>query len=531
MAKNIRVLFFLLALLPPPVHSQDQGGKCGTYRYVQRLYQKEKSTTDIVSIDREVFDMNELTISGKFRVHYDTAGVHEPALLDAGGSRIPNSYRQYIDTLKFFLDSVWRAEIDAYGFIPPPSDDDRGGGPEYDVYVVEFGGSTFGETVIEEFPVGPPKSNQQYTTYMRIENDFAGYRTKRDSAIAVTCAHEFHHAIQIGGSGLWEQKDFYFYEICAQSMEPTVFPHVKDYFLDLKPYYAQIDTWSLFRLNPQGSFLGYERAIWGHFLIKRYGPGIMKQIWEEMKTKRPVSASQSALNAFSTSVEREFNEFSIWNFYTGQFADSARYFPDAKLFPPLGISGTTTLVSNEDVFDQSAKPFTAHYFSVRTGYDSVFVSVTNTDYDEANSDMFTPYPFQLHVAPFQFDGSAKVFGDVYVKLAVSDPTHWKYNSFIRTGIVPQPPVLAFPNPFNPHASSLFLSIEGFIPDKSTTLSIFSPSMDLIYSKPVALTFFSGTQYAQWNGRDEKGNIVPSGVYLYVLSRGDQSIKGKFAVIR
>lgn len=527
MARNfntgIALLFFIIAF----TRAQDVGGKCGTFRYVERLHQKEKPGIDLVSVDREVLAKSELTSSGKFRVHYDTSGFNEPAMLDPQGNRIPGSYRNYIDTLKYFLDSVWRAEIDAFGFIPPPSDDTRGGGPEYDVYVVQFGGGTFGETVIEDFEVGPIKPNRQRTTYIRIENDFAGYRTKRDSAIAVTCAHEFHHAIQVGGSGLWDQKDFYFYEICAQAMEPTVFPHVKDYFLDLKPYYSQISTWSLFKLNTPG----YERAIWGHFLIRRYGPGIMKQIWDEMKTKRPVSASQSALNTFSTSLEREFNEFSIWNFYTGIFADSTRYFPDAKLFPPLGISGTVTLASNEHLFDQSATSFTAHYFTVRSGNDSVFFSVTNTDFNDANTDAFVPFPFQLRVAPFQFDGSTKIYNDMHAKLTVSDATHWKYNSFIRTGVVPQKPMPAFPNPFNPFASSLFLSTEGLNPDNSTALSIYSASLDLVYSKPAQFTFFSGTLYAQWNGRDDKGNVVPSGIYVYVLSKGSQTIKGKFAVIR
>lgn len=530
MAKRSRLIILIAALMTPIAYPQEVQGKCGTYRYVQMLNQEKKSAVDIASAEREIRTVNELTRSGKFRVHFDTAGIHEPAMLDVSGNRIPNSFRKYVDTLKFFLDSVWRAEIDEYGFIPPPSDDMRGGGPEYDVYVTQFGGGAFGETVIEqEFPVGPVKPNRQYTTYMRIENDFVGYRTSHDSAVAVTCAHEFHHAIQVGGSGLWNDQDFYFYEMSAQSMEPTVFPHVKDYFLDLKPYYTQISTWSLFRLNPQGVYLGYERAIWGHFLIKRYGPGVMKKIWEEMKTKRPVSASQSALNSFSTSLEREFVEFSIWNLYTGKIADSIRYFPDAKLFPSVGINGSTTLNGNDHLFEESAIPFTMHYFTVKDGSDSVFISVTNTNFTDINNDDFPPYPFQLLVSSNPFSGAADISGKVYAKLFVSDISNW---NFSVPGIVRDIPY-AYPNPFNPYSSLLRIPLSGLASGEMVDLYIFSISYDLVVNLSVKPNFdpISGTFCAQWNGKDDKGKIVSSGIYHYVLSKGSQTIKGKFAVIR
>lgn len=535
----VKVISFFIAVITIAIHfvfAQQEVEKCGTYRSVKLLHQKQKTTLELAMLERPAMQRSELTSSKRFRVHYDTSGINEPALLDANGNRIPQSYRQYIDTLKYFLDSVWRAEIDAFGFIPPPSDSGRGGGDEYDFYVVAFFDGTFGETVIEgDSPVGPPKTNQQYTSFIKIENDFAGYRTTRDSAVAVTCAHEFHHAIQVGGSGVWEMKDYYFYELCAQSMEPTVFPHVKDYIFDLKTYYSNISILPLFLLTTETvnarSFGGYERAIWGYYLIRKYGVGVMKAIWDEMKTKRPVSASQAALNTFSTSLEREFKDFVTWNFYTGKFADSVRYFPDAKLFPPLTISNSVVLNSDKQQFTLSARAFTTSFFTIRLGNDSVFIAVSNVNYNDAVNDYFTPFPFQLTVAPFPFEGSSKIYGDVYAQLTVSDQTNWSSDSFIRLGIIPQKPMPVFPNPYNPLASSLLFSTEGLTADNSVTLTIYSASMDLVYSRPAQFQWFSGTQYAQWNGRDNNGRVVPSGIYVYVLSRNGQSIKGKFAVIR
>lgn len=530
MGKIVKLFFFFVVSVGV-TYSQLADRKCGTYRYVHLLHQKQKTLTDIATILRPDLQKSELTLSGHFRVHFDTTGTNEPAMLNSSGTRIPNSYRRYIDTLKFLLDSVWRAEVETFGFIPPPSDDGRGGGDEYDVYVVQYGNGIYGETVIEDYKVGPDKYNQQYTTFMKIENDFMGYRTKGDTALAATCAHEFHHAIQVGGSGVWEEDYFYFYELCAQSMEPTVFPHVKDYIFDLKTYYNNISTMSLFQKSTSAINAGYERAIWGYYLMKKYGPGIMKRIWDEMKTQRPVGSSQTALNAFSTSVEREFAEFSTWNFYTGKFADSINYFPDAKLFPPINMSGNVILSTSDYVFEHSSRSFVANYYGVFAGSDSIFIAVVNTNYNDVYNETFLPFPFQLHVAPYNFSGSTHIYNDVFSKLDVSDPTNWKTNSFIRSGIISKKSLALFPNPFNPTASSLLISTEGITSDNAVTLTIYSASMDLIYSRPVQYKTFSGTQYAEWNGRGDDGRVVSSGIYFYVLSRGVESIKGKFAVIR
>jgi flagellar hook assembly protein FlgD len=103
-------------------------------------------------------------------------------------------------------------------------------------------------------------------------------------------------------------------------------------------------------------------------------------------------------------------------------------------------------------------------------------------------------------------------------------------SYIPIGINTK--TFCFPNPFRPDASSLLISLNGIRYSERVTLSIIEAStLDMVYSKAAEYTPFSGTQYVEWKGRDKNGYIVPSGVYLYILSDGEQIVKGKFAVIR
>jgi hypothetical protein len=66
-----------------------------------------------------------------------------------------------------------------------------------------------------------------------------------------------------------------------------------------------------------------------------------------------------------------------------------------------------------------------------------------------------------------------------------------------------------------------------------TLSILSTSLDRIYSAQQVSTVLPqlGRHVVRWDGRTEDGNIVGSGVYIYVIVLPTQTLKGKLAIIR
>ncbi len=529
MAKKISAYLYCLAIVLNSSFVIAQNEKCGTFREVDRHWKNKLSKTDRVLVSRPVRDTSTLTSNNKIRIHFDITGNNQPAMVDAAGNRIPNSYKQYIDTLRSILDSVWKAEIETYNFNAPPADSGRGGGDEYDFYITNFNDGTFGITNIEDdLPVGPAKPNQQYATFIEMDNDFGvGYRTKGIPALMATSAHEFHHAIQVGGSGVWENEFFYFYEICAEAMENTVFNDAKDYIFDVKTYFANISSTPLFQRRIDFNTAGYERAIWGMFLMKKFGTAIMKEIWEEIKNHRPVQASSNALNTFATSLEREFADFTYWNFFTGYRADVAKYYTDAGLFPTVSLIRSINVSGVKQDVQITTKSFTANYIKARMITDSAFVIVSNTNFTDAVNYSQQTFPFQLSFTSSSSSGLPAISNSIFAKFYVDNFLDWSYTA-IGTPTVP----FCFPNPLNPNSSSLLIALQGVQSNSYATLNIFSASsMDLIYSGNPSFKFFSGIQYAEWNGRDNNGAIVSSGVYLFVLSNGMVSHKGKFAVLR
>ncbi len=509
--------------------AQTENIKCGTFVNVRTSIENRRlKITSPYSETRPSLAASVLTKSQKIRIHYDTTGTNQPAMVTPSGVRIPNSYKQFIDTLRVLLDSVWNTEIEQFGFEAPPSDSARGGGPEYDFYVIDLGAGYFGQTIWEtSYPIGPTKINQQYPSFINIDNDCgAGFRTKGVQAMMATTAHEFHHAIQVGGSGVWEDQQFFFYEMCAEAMENKVFRDANDYLIDVRTYFTNFSTYPLFTKYSQTT-PGYERAIWGIFLMSKYGTGIMKDLWSGVRTERPVPAMNTVLNNYSTTVQREFADFSFWNFFTGYRADSARYYPEAKRLPV--VSFAQVLNASSGVQDQSIlqKSFVVSYYKISRGSDSAFCFIANTNMNDVLTDGQNTLSAKFSYTTSASAGYPLISSSIYGKFIADTPQLWAYGGFGN-----QSRAACFPNPFNPSTSSLLIPLDKFGALADATLSIYSAvDLSLVFTETAKYIPFSGIQYAEWKGRDNKGNLASSGVYLYVLSKGSTIVKGKFAVIR
>lgn len=466
-------------------------------------------------------DVSFVTPGGFFRIHHDTSGINTPGY--------------DLNLLAQALDSTYKFEITELGYTVPPSDGIEGGDNKYDIYLVNtiYYGFTTPET-----PIGNNKS----TSFITIDNDFSsGFATLGIDGARVTVAHEFHHAIQLGGYSADPQGDEFYYEITSTAFEEFVFDDVNDYYAYTESYFD----------NPERTFGrfssgndGYDLAIWNIFLQKKYGFGILKKIWElKADGQRAVRAIDNALAEEGSSFKQEMNEFGEWTYFTGHRASiTLPYFEEAKFYPLivpmlkvlyLPPSDNVTINSNA-----ASNNFLQFVDESQGRSDTLVAIVTNADIIgsfESSNPAITNFNFEL--ASDAVEGMIKVADNYFYNTALSTSNQLLFaqniilNNIANKIIQPSGFEYPYPQPFNySEHSKIDIPTSTNDEEDEAELYIFSSNMELIFSdKQEVFISRLNAPAVSWNGKDNEGDKVASGIYLYVTKRGSEIKKGKLAI--
>ena len=279
--------------LPAKFHSTYGVAACGTPVVNEALAALDESGPEyrrqlLKTLQRPILSESAVSPSGHFRIHYDTSGRDAVDIVDEDGNDIPD----FIDEAATALDSAWKLEVDELGYRPPPSDGGAGGGDEYDVYVIELGGANTGY-----YGTTTPLSTGTMPTasFLTIDNNYtdAGYggtsgcnstRGARGlGALRVTAAHELYHAVHFAYYQPQPQEAWW-QEATATWIEEVAYPDVNDYFIYLCAFLSDPS-----RSLDSGRAVSHDNHIYGastfvHFLAKRYGRDVIREIWEEHAT-------------------------------------------------------------------------------------------------------------------------------------------------------------------------------------------------------------------------------------------------------
>lgn len=533
----------LLGSRVPQVRAEDVPDKCGFPALTAAIHDRpfltllERASLDNL-LQRPLTQKN--VLRGMFRVHYDTVGTHTAALLDIQGNPIPNSADAFAESVAAIANSMAVFLRDSLGYILPPTDLGRGGGPEFDIYVANLG-SMYGQTSPDS-SIDNLLDGGRFATFIEIDNDFIFVNPPSNRglpALRVTLAHEFFHAIQLGGYGYWTG-DVYFYELSSVWMEELLFTEVNDYYQYVRSALGHFRNPSVrFTSN---DFVMYSRGIWGMYVQKRFGAGVMRMAWEGIRLRRPLSAMDEALQSAGSSFLTAFPEWTLWNHFTNYRADSVRYYTEGAQYPlmstvrfdfspPAGtISGTVV-------------PFGSRYHQVvqnrpTSGADSLYLIISNINLSAALQGNYNQFPYSALLNTQRLDDTYLDLGSrLFVKLDVVDSTNW-YMWRVDTLIAKPPPAISSfrtsigPNPFIPVGSDDEFKVYVSSGDERVgTLTILSSSSDLVYRTTQTATEYGFTNFFRWNGITDGGVKAGTGVYFYVLEVGGHTFTGKFALIR
>ncbi|MFO7448453.1 MAG: DUF6055 domain-containing protein, partial [Ignavibacteriaceae bacterium] len=462
--------------------------------------------------------------SGLFRVHFDTTGTNTP-IYEPSLSPLENA-----QLVADALDSAYSFEVNHLGYLPPPADDGSGGDTRIDLYIENQGRGLYGYTQPEN-----DLGNRRWTAYMVIDEEYGtGYSTHGEAAMRATVAHELHHVIQVG-SYVYEDRDQFFMELTSTSMEEFVFDDVNDYYAYMRNYFN--NTSRVFSRFSQSND-GYDLAIWNIFLADSFGIDIIRRQWELLPQMRALDAINTSLVEKGSSFFEIMNQFGVWCYFTNYRTVPGQYFEEAESYPAVRFSmvdfnppsATANLNS-----PPAANTYINFINAETTTPDSLTAIVTNTDFRAAIETPDLTFPFEYTLFNYDEPGAAALTRGYYFKSQSAFPEFWSTaemldNQLIRGGHFIEGVVdYVFPSPFYYSKNSTIYIPAKSDPFAGTDLNIYSPSMDLVYSSVKNVEKKYGQSLVLWNAKDNNGNKLPSGVYMYAVKTGDETSTGKIVI--
>ena len=527
-------LFLIFAISAGPLFAQQEGvsrSKCGFPAVTEKIEQAQKNPLlQQRMAEPPVLETSIVSPSGHFRIHFDTSrgSTDRPALLDASYRRIEGTHYQYADSVAQIFDHVWDVEIGTLGFPAPPSDNGDGGGNEYDIYIHSM--TDFGLT---DFPgpgtVYPGEVAPRYASYISIDCDFGiGFRTKGLAAVRVTAAHEFFHAIQVGGYGWWDTPERYFYELTAESMESAVYPEVKDYIHDAPSYFSSINQTSFTQNDP--SDFGYGRTVWGIYFRLKYGIEFIRAVWEKVSLQRPPLALLKTVEQYGSTMRKEFSEFALWCYYTNTRADSVHFFPDAKLLPGVHLADSVRLTTPSYALSRTCPSYTIQYVWLQLASDTAVCVVINANSDDANAHAGGVFLFTLNAGQQSGSDWKQLSASMNFRLTVSDPAQWNAFALSNGTWMPLANTHPFPDPFHPGIGQVSFPLPPSV-GAPVQVTILDGAMHLVNQWDAPPQSQMGIWQVLWDGRDFRRSLVSSGIYFYFIRSNNYQQQGKIAVLR
>jgi hypothetical protein len=481
-------------------------------------------------LSRPVLETSMDSPFGYFRIHYNNSGTGAP-------SYIAGSVEENVMEVAKALDSVYRFEVEFLGYLPPPSDNGAGGNDLYDIYIVNQPGGLYGYTE-PEIKIG----QTSWTSFMVIDNNYTGYYSEGLDGMRVTVAHEFHHGIQVGnyavlnGNSPFRDGDVYFYEITSTAMEEFVFDDVNDYYAYMPNYFARTHI-------PFPQQNGYNLAIWNIYLKEIFGFGVLKRQWELIPTRKAMLAINQSLIDYNSTFPAELNQFGIWTYFTNFRRIPGSYFDEAANYPL--VTPTFNIQFPSPPVNGQAGPVTNNFikFNIPSNNDTLVALVTNADAFTASENSAQQFNFTYTLYSNSTSGTRRLTDEYSSDFNVSDPGFWSVseilnNIIVRADTVVIPPAgtlsYAFPNPF--YYGRVYLTgTDLFFPSEmnigeQTDFNIYSSGMMLVYSSEKSIQNLPGGQRGVlWNGLDDYGNRLASGVYIYVIKKGSEAVTGKVVI--
>ncbi len=499
---------------------------------------------------------NMLSASGKFRIHYATEGPDKVNDEDQNKNSIPD----YIEAAASYFDHSHQVIIDELGYKPPAADS-SGNGKEFDIYVINLY-KTYGITQLEE--TVPGRANA-WSCYIEVDNDFIATEFKLEplQELMVTAAHEYFHAVQV--NYYYRDDDVFFMEMCSTWMEDFIYDEVNDYLNYVKYFFAD-NEYSYPNYNypfyyTNSNWFEYASCLWIHMIVKKYEPNFVRKVWESIPKEKAFSAIQQMLLKYNTTFNEELASFGLWNYFTGSRANLTSYYSEGKLYPEIQFDKELSIQEETLNLTYKMRKLSSIYYRV---YDEIHgndiglivtnLAIPNENYMTNDLDSFKIIIGSISDVQksdstfFLKNNFVKLTDNIGIKLSVKEGKNWlaqavitdiNFNNeiiqFFPPFFIYEPEHRNFinniyPNPFIiDHQEPLFINYV-VSDEKPGEIAIYTAEGRLIIKDDFEDS--SQSYYIfNWDGRNESGDLVSSGVYIVLLRVGGSVDIKKLAIVR
>jgi hypothetical protein len=379
-----------------------------------------------------------------------------------------------------------------------------------------------------------------------IDNNYTGFPTPFLNGMRVTVAHEFNHMIQFGynvrndDDNGWPD-DLFIMEATSTWMEDVVYDDINDYVYYLRDFFRDTNV----PFNYDDGLRMYGLCIWFHYLEERLGDRtIGPSLWQGIIQYPAIEAMDLALQNRGHTFNEELSLFYGWNYLTGSRADTSRFYPEGDTYPEIVLDAFYAFTQDMQITN-TVKETASRYYQFEKANSTIYTLIpTNVNRDTSST----------FILSLLYDGSGPFYTDLtggtQANLSPGDSDVWRC-----VAVVESPGQQALFIPFEAGAADLetddlpscfpnpFLLQEH---DQTTIPFIFKETGQvniLILDaagyriKKEGRYYIGGSndadvQFYSWNGRDDSGQLVSTGIYVYLLTYGNTVIrKGKLAVIR
>jgi len=279
---------------------------------------------------RPTLPSEQIFYSQYFDIHYTLTGAWAVNPADNNTNGDPD----YVEDMAAVFDAVYLKDS-LNGFAMPPRDAGAGGSDFYDVYIggPDISSGTYGfvspEDSLGNNPDSPLTETNSWTSWMCMNYDYSWASHGVDTSIAVTAAHEFMHAIQMGYN---QEMNSWFKESSATWAEDFHFPGYDDNLQYLGSIFSTpdasltLDNWDDDLSTSPFNDHWYGTWIFTKYMTEQTNDGIIKEIFERCISDIAFDAIDAELTqSWSTDFYEIFGNWLVANYFMTDDTDYDPY--------------------------------------------------------------------------------------------------------------------------------------------------------------------------------------------------------------